>query len=711
MAKNGSDGSGFVRWVRLKFDRAASDRMQAEAQDALDRAGKNGGEAFAKAMAGGGRKAGLVLAAELQREYDQKMAQARVNLANRTIDKREFARVGKEAADAFDRAYVKGLEGLRAENKLTEASFAGLSKRIKNVAQESGSSGAGIGSLLGRFGGPLAGIFTVGAALNEANQAIDAADRLSASVRKLGGAAAVTGTDIRLLEADSKTLQDRFKLSVPFANELTGAMNKMAVKAGDANLLLPAMSAWLDLAAANGLSAADAMDALNTTIIGQDEGLNKLGLANPQNIYEDWAKAAGISADKMSDAEKAQALLNAVTEAGAKVQGAYGEYLKGNAGQADLNTQKIEGLRAKMGEALQPARDLGHAMKASLYEILVPLSEWFGTLTQSIQGWVDAINYMRGIRPSSTPKAPAAPGARAPGEVPGPDGLTASQRAAKARADRAAAADDAKKERERAAKEKEADEKRERERIAAERKKYFEDRMTKAQATARVQGNTAEPTDGHGNTAGYLGPVDPVPLPKVEHLTRVQSAYMNLWENVERYSHEAAYQMSSAFQDAFQQMMKDGQGLGDFMDALGRGIAASMLAGLSQIAQAKASEAFANAIGAGARALLYHDPGAAAAVPGFLAEAAAWSALSGLTGAARGAIAGGSGAIPQSTRVVGLSSTDTIGHAGVEVNLFIDPLNPANPIYQRNVYAAQQYAQERYNGATITVHPYPAGAR
>lgn len=45
-----------------------------------------------------------------------------------------------------------------------------------------------------------------------------------------------------------------------------------------------------------------------------------------------------------------------------------------------------------------------------------------------------------------------------------------------------------------------------------------------------------------------------------------------------------------------------------------------------------------------------------------------------------------------------------------EVHIYIDPLDPSRPAYQRQVYAAHQLARQRYgDGAEVHVHPMGGG--
>lgn len=743
-----------TRYLSLVFDRDAAKRMQQEAEESLAKTGAAASEEFEQAMAAGGRKAGRALSISLEREYKLRMARAKEQLAEGTISEAAFRREGEDAAKAFNNGLTTGLRRLRTQGNSTDLELANIAGRFKTVTSAGGKATLGLFSGVG----PLAGVLSASAALGLANEAIAASDRMDASVRKLGGAAAVTGTALSRLEAESAKMQETFRLSVPFANEMTGAMNKLTVKAGDANALGPAMAAWLDLAAANGLTAAEAMEALNTTIIGQDEGLNKLGLANPQQIYEKWAEKAEITVAKMDDAQKAQAILTAVVEAGGKVQGEYARYLESSAGAAEQQTQKIDELRAKTGEALQPMREFGGWMKEVFYAnvlgVVTVLTTLIGKLSTLAGGtWrftIEAITtpgavwdrlWNRGgnggpmlsesqaqldARTSSQAAAEAGTALDAlgrPYKTPAQRRIEQQQRAAKEAADRRVA---------------EAEGKKEADRLADQAKKDFKarvDAMNKAADAWRTSAAHAHLMGG--NPRPEAGPLDLThlgrPGPEIdrglfgehgeelalEKIGRFEGAYLDMLDHVDEASANTAYQISSAFQDAFTQMMEDGADAGEFLEAIGRGAAGAMLAGLAEFAQGKAKENIAAAIEAGAEALGFTSHGnfpsasaAWASAAQHAAAAVAWGALAGGAGAGRGTVTGGAGAIPGSTRDVGLSRAESAELRGTEVNLFLNPWDPSNPLMQDSVYAAQQYAAERWGPNTrVTVQPLPRGGQ
>ncbi|MCA1789600.1 MAG: hypothetical protein LC667_07025 [Thioalkalivibrio sp.] len=130
-------GGGFIRSVKLLFDRAAGQRMVEEATETLARAGQEGGDALGKEVADAGKKAVRELTKSITEEYNRTMADARVKLAkgieNGGIDKTQFEAIRREADRTFNGKLIPAMERLRAEGKITQATFDQLSKRIKVV--------------------------------------------------------------------------------------------------------------------------------------------------------------------------------------------------------------------------------------------------------------------------------------------------------------------------------------------------------------------------------------------------------------------------------------------------------------------------------------------------------------------------------------------------------------------------------------------------
>jgi hypothetical protein len=236
-----------------------------------------------------------------------------------------------------------------------------------------GVAAAGGGLLRGMLGG-LAGVVTFGAIAGGIRAIGRASDDAAAAQRKLNATSKMTGVALSELQRIAGGLGDELALSEVVASDLTAMMTRMASRAGDTARTGEHLTNWLDLAAANGLTAAEALQALQTTLVDQDEGLNRLGLANPQQIYEAWAKAAGKSAAKMTEAEKAQARLQAVAEAAKKVQGEAAKSLNTTAGEQQKLARAAQDTAKAYGEAIDP-------MRRAMLEATTGTLEWLGANT------------------------------------------------------------------------------------------------------------------------------------------------------------------------------------------------------------------------------------------------------------------------------------------------------------------------------------------
>lgn len=224
---------------------------------------------------------------------------------------------------------------------------------------------------LGGFSAKIPGYAKVVAGMAVAYQAVQAVigkvrdvvvesfaayDELATSQRKIEGTSKIAGVSMDVLRGIASKARDEFRLSTVTANELASVTALMGAKAGDASKANQLLSSALDIGAARGMNARDVMDALNLTLKGQDEGLDKLVNANPSVLYKEWAESTGVAVGKMDDQQKMLAIIEGLTQRGTKVGGEYVAYLQTAQGkQAQLNEQLTE-MKAKLGEAMQPMR-------------------------------------------------------------------------------------------------------------------------------------------------------------------------------------------------------------------------------------------------------------------------------------------------------------------------------------------------------------------
>lgn len=218
----------------------------------------------------------------------------------------------------------------------------------------------------------------VGKAKEFVLSSITAFDEYSASQRKLEGTAKLSGIALSSLRDVADEGRTAFKLSTVVANDFSSEIGKLTSKSGDITKSKDAMEAFLDIGAARGLSAADTLKAVQQAVLGIDEGTDKLFGKNPSVLYQEYADKMGLAVGKMTDQEKAMALLDATMVGGEKVRGAYLDYLNSAAGQQEQLTTRTDMAKVAFGAALQPIRTLVLQGLNKLLDVLGPTVEWLG---------------------------------------------------------------------------------------------------------------------------------------------------------------------------------------------------------------------------------------------------------------------------------------------------------------------------------------------
>lgn len=226
----------------------------------------------------------------------------------------------------------------------------------------------------------------------------DAFDQYRASLQKLEGAAKLTGTPLTTLKEIADTGREAFKLSAGVANDFAAEVAKLASKAGDTSKAKDALAAFLEIGAARGMSSAQTLQAVQQAILGIDEGTDKLFSKNPSVIYKEFADRIGVSAAKLTDQQKAQALLTEATDSGLKVQGTYAKYLETSAGKQEQMNNSIESARVSFGQALDPLRAFTLQLGTKLMPVLGPLAVFIAqVLTLAFTGFGKVLNNVYGV--------------------------------------------------------------------------------------------------------------------------------------------------------------------------------------------------------------------------------------------------------------------------------------------------------------------------
>lgn len=273
---------------------------------------------------------------------DQAMKAAMADIAKM---QRERERMSREATRAVERdAKAQANAQVREAKRSADAMIAEL-KRVQSAARPAGQSfGAGGGFLgqvadqMGVSPAMIASFTAAGAAVTALAAAgtklIDfysqAADRASAVVRAnrlLESSSREIGLSFASVAAANRRFAADTGLSTRESAQATSMIARLAANAGmrteaDLNRL---SGAFADLGAARGIAGQDLQNLMGTILSGQDEGLNRLGIADPGQLQKAYAASIGTTVDKLTQQQKVTAAVNAVLEKSALYTGAAAE--------------------------------------------------------------------------------------------------------------------------------------------------------------------------------------------------------------------------------------------------------------------------------------------------------------------------------------------------------------------------------------------------
>jgi hypothetical protein len=233
---------------------------------------------------------------------------------------------------------------------------------------------------------------------DQVQRSFEAFDNYRASLQKLEGAAKLTGIPLQQLTALADEGRKAFQLSSGVANEFAAEVGKLAQKAGDTTKAKDALAAFLEIGAARGLSSAQTLQAVQQAILGIDEGTDKLFGKNPSVLYAEYADKIGTTAGKLTDQQKAQALLDATVEGGLRVQGTYAQYLETSAGKQELLNNALEEARVSFGRSLDPLRLMSIELGQKLLPVLNTLVPFIAKVViLTFTGFAKVLNNVYGL--------------------------------------------------------------------------------------------------------------------------------------------------------------------------------------------------------------------------------------------------------------------------------------------------------------------------
>lgn len=240
--------------------------------------------------------------------------------------------------------------------------FTGTLKTVEGATEQLDRQNQKTSKGLGDFGMKVFGLKETLSSLRETVSSVIAKfknvdaeyQNLITSNRVLEATSKLTGIELNVLQNTSSKAKNEFQLNTKAANDFTIVLSKLTGKAGETEKTSQAIKSLLDLGAAQGLGGEQTLVAIQQAVLGIDEGTDKLFQKNPIVIYQEYANKIGTTAGKLTDQQKAQAILNAVIESGEKVQGTYSQRLTTSAGKQEQYNNKLVEAKQKLGEQLNP---------------------------------------------------------------------------------------------------------------------------------------------------------------------------------------------------------------------------------------------------------------------------------------------------------------------------------------------------------------------
>lgn len=193
----------------------------------------------------------------------------------------------------------------------------------------------------------------IGAAVQFGAASVQASAAASDSNRVLEFSATQAGLSYTRAADMAEDFGKRVGQSNTEAARTLAELIRLADKAGQSQNVDLITGRFADLAAARGIPARELSTIAQQIAAGtSDEALNKLGLADPGKLYQDYAAAAGKTAESLTEVEKAQARLNPLLQQAAAAEGEAETRLRGTAGQLDTAASAYQNLQVQAGEAI-----------------------------------------------------------------------------------------------------------------------------------------------------------------------------------------------------------------------------------------------------------------------------------------------------------------------------------------------------------------------
>lgn len=260
---------------------------------------------------------------------------AEMKAAQREIAKfeKERERMAREANKAIEREAKQTAAIQKREAKQAADTMISELKRVEG--QTRGGKGGFWDQLGGAMGMPVAkmaavaaGVTAVGLAVKQAasyvQEFVDRTVAIERANRLLGSSAKEVGSSYGAMLLQNKEFAKLTGVSDVQSAQTMAMIARLAGNAGirDPKEISRLATTFANLGAARGISGQNLQDLMGTILSGQDEGLNRLGIADPGQLQKVYAEKLGKKASDLTQQEKVMAAVIALFEKGALYVGA-----------------------------------------------------------------------------------------------------------------------------------------------------------------------------------------------------------------------------------------------------------------------------------------------------------------------------------------------------------------------------------------------------
>lgn len=199
-----------------------------------------------------------------------------------------------------------------------------------------------------------------GAAFGAVIAFLSDATQAALNAEKANRLLASSATEARKSYAELAASNEKFAREAGLSNTAGAStyakIQQLATATGKPETADALAKSFLDLGAAKGIDAKDLETLISSMLSGQDEGFNKLSLSDPSKLQEIYADKIKKTVEQLTQQEKTQAGVNAVTEKAAVFLGANADKMESLSGKSERAAATLENFKTGVGESITESR-------------------------------------------------------------------------------------------------------------------------------------------------------------------------------------------------------------------------------------------------------------------------------------------------------------------------------------------------------------------